>query len=141
MCDKCELEGGLTAEERGGWRRYINTPDLKPLFTKGTMSSNEGVVQFHVRPHAAACLSNPRADHSGAGCAVSPHTTPGREYTHIRQYFSSLVLSTYVGQDRVGGVEVEFQPLWMSLRDEIGAPPEVDEVGLEGGGGGGGSVI
>ena len=85
------------------------------------MAPDEGVVQGRVQPRAAACSSNPQSDHGGAGCAVSPRTTPGGEYSHICQYFPSGGLGTYEGQDIVGSAEDEVQPLWRYLRDESGA--------------------
>ena len=78
--------------------------------------------------------SNPQADHGGACHSVLLSTNPGIEYYHIHSAFTSRGLVKYRGPYKVGDLEVEYQPLWRTLRDEGRAPPGVVEGGSEGGG-------
>ena len=104
---------------------------------QGRMAPDEEVVQGRGRLCAAIRSNKPQMDHGGAHRAISPSTTPGREDYHIYRAFTSGGLGTYRGQDIVGGSEVEDQPLWRSLWDEGGTPPDVVKGGSGGGGGGG----
>ena len=104
--DQCNLEGIPAVEDGGGGLIDRGNPGLTPPPPQGSMALDEVVVQGRVQPRAAACLSNPRADHGGARCAVFLSTTPGREYFHICRAFPSGGIGTYGGQDIVSGLEV-----------------------------------
>ena len=128
-----KLAGRQATTRRGGGSGGGNTDGVRPPTSPGSVAPDKGVVQGCGQPCSAACLGYSQADHGGAGGAIQLRPALGDKHPHFCGTVPCIRLSTYGGQDRVGGETLTQSLLWGTFRD-VGRTPKNVAGGSEEGG-------